>query len=155
MSILLVRYSGGVILRAIKRTLLNNSCNARKVKINDISMLFRRSDFVMARHSVVFVSYSDTPKVVTNNEEFWSYSKESKKGFNTSDQQGLEPPSNLCCMSGCANCVWMTYADNLIKHYAEKRLTINMQKLLNEIEENIDDPMIKAFIKLEIKSKLM
>ena len=151
MSILLVRYSGGVIFRAIKQPLLKNSCNARKVKIDDI----RRSDFVMARHSVVFVSYSDIPKAVNNKEEFWSYSKESKKGFNTNDQQGLEPPSNLCCMSGCANCVWMTYADNLIKHYAEKRLTIDMQKLLNEIEENIDDPMIKAFIKLEIKSKLM
>ena len=155
MSILFVRYSGGVLLRAIKQTLFKNSRNVPKVKIDDMSKLFRPSDFVMARHSVVFVSYSDTPKVANDNEEFWSDSKKSKIGFNTNDQQGLEPPANLCCMSGCTNCVWMKYADNLMQHYAEKRSTIEMQKLLSEIEENIDDPMIKAFIKLEIKSKLM
>ena len=64
-----------------------------------------------------------------------------------------EAPSNMCCMSGCANCVWLDYADDMIKAYSEKGKQLEIDVILQEIDEKINDPMIKSFIKLELKSK--
>ena len=62
-------------------------------------------------------------------------------------------PSNMCCMSGCANCVWLDYTDDMIKTYAEKGERLDISVILQEVEEKVDDPMIKSFIKMELKSK--
>ena len=56
-------------------------------------------------------------------------------------------------MSGCANCVWLDYTDDMIKAYAEKGTKLEIDVILQEIEENVNDPMIKSFIKMELKSK--
>ena len=64
-----------------------------------------------------------------------------------------EPPGN-CCMSGCANCVWLDYAEEMTTFYRSKGESIPKEKLLQEVESQITDPMIKAFILLELKSKL-
>ena len=63
-----------------------------------------------------------------------------------------EAPSGLCCMSGCANCVWLDYAEEMIKTYAEKGKEVDIEDIIKEVEANIDDPMMRAFIKLELKS---
>ena len=65
----------------------------------------------------------------------------------------VKPPTDLCCMAGCVNCVWFEYADLLILEYTKKGLTLDIQDLLKEIDEDVDDPIIRAYIKLEIKSK--
>ncbi|XP_060063983.1 uncharacterized protein LOC132544409 [Ylistrum balloti] len=54
-----------------------------------------------------------------------------------------EPPVD-CCMSGCANCVWITYAEELKNYYCDGK-----ERALHEIEQ-IDNPSLKAFIKLEL-----
>jgi len=64
-------------------------------------------------------------------------------------KDGITPeiPTN-CCMSGCANCVWIQYAEELAKFYED-----GGEKARKAIEE-IDDPMMKAFLQMELKSVL-
>ena len=64
-----------------------------------------------------------------------------------------EAPSNMCCMSGCANCVWLDYIDDMIKAYAKKGEKLDLKVILQEIDDNVSDPMIKSFIKMELKTK--
>lgn len=60
------------------------------------------------------------------------------------------PPPELggeCCMSGCANCVWVKYAEDTLAYYED-----GGEKAMVEIEK-IEDSNLKAFIKLQIKLK--
>merc|ERR1712126_49090 len=57
-----------------------------------------------------------------------------------------------CCMSGCANCVWLDFAEETIKHYEGLGMKMELDELLNTVETNVEDPMIKSFIKMELKS---
>lgn len=57
----------------------------------------------------------------------------------------LPDPPDTCCMSNCANCVWIQYAQELEKLFADggetaKRLII----------EKMDDPSMRAFLSLEL-----
>ena len=65
----------------------------------------------------------------------------------------LEPPTNLCCMEGCVNCVWIEYVENLAKEYSRKNQTLDIQEIIVQIENDISDPNVRAFIILEVKSK--
>ena len=58
-----------------------------------------------------------------------------------------EPPTN-CCMSGCANCVWITYAQELAQLYKDSG------KAAERVMNAIDDPSLKVFLNLELKNKL-
>lgn len=71
---------------------------------------------------------------------------------NYSDEAPPEVPTT-CCMSGCANCVWLDYAEELVKYYDKRAETVKVAELLADIEQHIQDPMIKAFIKMEIRTK--
>ena len=75
-----------------------------------------------------------------------------KNYCSTSSNIPPEPPTT-CCMSGCANCVWLDHAEDLIEYYDKKGL--NKEKILEDIESQVSDPMIKAFVKLEIKSRIL
>lgn len=57
-----------------------------------------------------------------------------------------DEPTN-CCMSGCANCVWIEYAKQLTKIYSDGGSTA--QKL---ILEKITDPGLKVFLQMELKT---
>ena len=54
-----------------------------------------------------------------------------------------EPPVE-CCMSGCANCVWILYAEELKDYYNDGG------KAAREALEQIENPSLKAFLKLEL-----
>ncbi len=56
-------------------------------------------------------------------------------------------------MSGCANCVWLDYADELVAFYVNRGESVGLDKILAEVEQNMDDEMVKAFVKMEIKFK--
>ena len=58
-----------------------------------------------------------------------------------------EPPTN-CCMSGCANCVWITYAQELAQLYKDSG------RAADSVMNAIDDPSLKMFLNLELKEKL-
>jgi len=65
------------------------------------------------------------------------------------------PPEapGTCCMSGCANCVWLDYAEEVTKYYEMKGGDLPKDEIIKEIESQMSDPMVKAFVLLEIKSK--
>ena len=56
-----------------------------------------------------------------------------------------EPPEN-CCQSGCDNCVWIRYAEELAEIYRDGGTEAQKQ-----IDKLISDPSLKVFIKTQIK----
>lgn len=58
----------------------------------------------------------------------------------------LPEPPTTCCMSACANCVWIEYANKLNDIFRD-----GGGKSLEIIEENITDPNMKAFLIMEVK----
>ena len=56
------------------------------------------------------------------------------------------PPPELCCMSGCANCVWIEYAKELKAFYNPGE----SNGLIDEALKKIEDPSFRTFIKMEI-----
>jgi len=59
----------------------------------------------------------------------------------------LVEPTN-CCMSGCANCVWIQYAERLSD--AMEGSDLNLQRT---ILEKVQDPNMKAFLTMELRCR--
>ncbi len=60
---------------------------------------------------------------------------------------GKGPPPELpttCCQSGCANCVWIQYAEDVAKYYKDGGAKAK------EAIDQIEDPNLRAFVLLEI-----
>ncbi len=68
-------------------------------------------------------------------------------GDNEEDVAIPDPPTN-CCMSGCANCVWLDYAEELAKLYSDGGRAA--EKVLKAIE----DPSLRIFMSIELREKL-
>ncbi|KAL6263057.1 hypothetical protein P5V15_005854 [Pogonomyrmex californicus] len=59
----------------------------------------------------------------------------------------LTEPTN-CCMSGCANCVWIQYAEQL--NNVIESSNVNLQKA---IIGKVQDPNMKAFLMMELRCR--
>ena len=59
------------------------------------------------------------------------------------------------CYKGCANCVWLDYAEEVVRYYDSRGMTSNFEELLDTVDKNVEDPMVKAFVKMELKSKYL
>jgi len=61
----------------------------------------------------------------------------------------LPPEPTTCCMSGCANCVWIDYAEKLIAQYGNCPNSVT-----KDILAKIEDPSLKAFLEMELMFRL-
>lgn len=55
-----------------------------------------------------------------------------------------EPPVD-CCMSGCANCVWIQYAEELTRYFSS-----DSKEKVKKALEQIENPGLRMFIQLEL-----
>ncbi|XP_014480845.1 PREDICTED: uncharacterized protein LOC106747639 [Dinoponera quadriceps] len=60
----------------------------------------------------------------------------------------LTEPTN-CCMSGCANCVWIQYAERL-SSTIDSTSDVNLQ---TAILERVQDPNMRAFLTMELRCR--
>lgn len=51
-------------------------------------------------------------------------------------------------MSGCANCVWLEYAEKLTEYFKD-----GGERAIKEINEKVDDPSVKAFLLQELRMR--
>jgi hypothetical protein len=51
-------------------------------------------------------------------------------------------------MSGCANCVWLEYAEKLSRYYRD-----GGEEAFKKIQEKVTDPNMKAFLLHELRMK--
>jgi len=56
-------------------------------------------------------------------------------------------PPTTCCMSGCANCVYIAYAEEVTKLFSD-----GGQLAKEIILDNIDDPNMKSFLIMELRN---
>ncbi|XP_030370756.1 oxidoreductase-like domain-containing protein 1 [Scaptodrosophila lebanonensis] len=69
----------------------------------------------------------------------------------TAEEIVIPPEPTTCCMSGCANCVWLDYAQTL-----SKILDNNDERAREIVLSRITDPNLKMFLSLELRNlKLM
>lgn len=58
-----------------------------------------------------------------------------------------EAPTN-CCMSGCANCVWIQYAELL-----SEKLKDSDEDVQKIIMDKVQDPNMRAFLSMELRCR--
>ena len=90
--------------------------------------------------------YSSAINHSAENTQLTSSNNQKDLSTESSEIQIPDPPTT-CCMSGCANCVWIEYAQELAEIYKDGGEAAQM------VMKAIDDPSIKIFISLELKEK--
>lgn len=63
---------------------------------------------------------------------------------NESNDVKIPDAPTTCCMSGCANCVWIEYAEELLKIFKDGK------KSREIILEKVSDPNMRAFLQMEL-----
>jgi hypothetical protein len=75
-----------------------------------------------------------------------SSNKTSNDSSNEFGVQLPKPPEN-CCQTGCQNCVWIKYAEDLVLYYRDGGIEAQKQ-----IEKLVTHQSLKMFIKSELKN---
>ena len=51
--------------------------------------------------------------------------------------------------------MWLDYAEETVRYYDTRGLSTDLTQLLDTVDKNVEDPMVKAFVKMELKSKYL
>ena len=62
----------------------------------------------------------------------------------------VAPDPETCCESGCVNCVWIKYAEEVKDYYPDHQ---DRQERLKEILDLIEDYNVKMFVRMELGMK--
>lgn len=60
--------------------------------------------------------------------------------------QKIPPPPTNCCMSGCANCVWIQYAEEV-----SSKLRGGSDAVREIIMKEVQDPNMRSFLEMELR----
>lgn len=99
------------------------------------------SSTCMKKNVVTLSLGTHTDSVMSNCNE----TRHSEDGTGNTEMSPPEEPTT-CCMSGCANCVWIQYAEEMSKFYAD-----GGEKAKDIILSKVTDPYTKAFLMMELK----
>ncbi|NXI11903.1 OXLD1 protein, partial [Irena cyanogastra] len=58
----------------------------------------------------------------------------------------LPPPPTHCCGTGCPNCVWVAYVEELLERHRD-----GGAQALAAVEQHVEDENIKMILRMEIK----
>lgn len=101
--------------------------------------------------SQFIVSWNHSLRIrITSLSSSYSTSKETVD-TSVNDESELKLPEApvSCCMSGCSNCVWIDYAEEMGKLYRD-----GGDRAREMINKEVTDPSLKAFLLSELKFKL-
>ncbi|TNN05620.1 Oxidoreductase-like domain-containing 1 [Schistosoma japonicum] len=98
----------------------------------------------------------------------WS-GREWQRTYSSNTESEPEPPQRpYCCESGCANCVWIEYAENLLQYHIKKidkesnnnviskdkeEVLVEIVNKLREEINQIEDHSVRIFLLTEIAIK--
>ncbi len=83
-----------------------------------------------------------------------------------SPSKPTRPQPDECCQSGCVNCVWIDYTEQLLKYHKDKALQstgpgeptageqqADLDQVRREIEREVEDPSVKAYLLSELNMR--
>jgi hypothetical protein len=76
-----------------------------------------------------------------------------EEGATIGAEEGPPALPTTCCESGCANCVWLDYAEALVAHYRARGEGLPLDQLLGAVRAAVQDPAVRAFVQMELKAK--
>ncbi|XP_013169117.1 PREDICTED: oxidoreductase-like domain-containing protein 1 [Papilio xuthus] len=62
------------------------------------------------------------------------------------ENASLDEPPTACCQSGCANCVFIVWAEALTS-----KMENAGPEIIEKIMNNVDDPSMKAYLEMELR----
>lgn len=89
--------------------------------------------------------YSTCERCIHGTQKLLSSEEKSDKNEDSSSIDDMSEPTN-CCMSGCANCVWIEYAEKLSATL--RNSDVDVQKT---ILDKVQDPNMRAFLLMELR----